>query len=245
MRGRTSRAPSVVFGDYIPSNEGDALSAAEGYVTASADAGRSCNAGGKKFSSTLEALCGWGENFSLIRPPSDFAFFERRPTAYGDEHEAWFDEASGLWFKATYENRFGLAWGRSGSATVREYLTRQILQNKYFGDDIRLVALVNSHAKLRILISQPHVPGEAAEYDEIQDWFRFLEFERLDCDGRIAWYLDAENLLVADAHEGNVIKANTPGGESVLLPIDVNLVQPNGDLRDAILALMPNGQDSG
>ena len=31
-----------------------------------------------------------------------------------------------------------------GSAIAREYLTRLILQNEYFGDDIRLIALVNA-----------------------------------------------------------------------------------------------------
>lgn len=239
MPRRNKQANDLVLNDYCPSPTRDALIAAEGYVTASADAGRSCDAGGKKFASTIEALCEWGENFSLIRLPSEFSFFERRPDGYGDEHQAWFDEPSGLWFKATYENRFGLAWGRKGSATVREYLTRQILQNRYFGDDIRLVALINASGKLRILVSQPHVAGEPAGYDEIQDWFRFLGFERLDCGGSIAWYLDEENLLVADAHEGNVIKALNLSGETVLLPIDLNLVQPNGALLRAIKSLLP------
>jgi hypothetical protein len=131
----------------------DALNAAESYVAGSADAGRSCNGGGEAFSATFKAFVGWGEDFGLIRTEADFPFFQRSPDGYGDEHQAWFDEAQGLWLKATHHNRFGLAWGRKGSATVREYLTRLLLQNKYFGDDIRLVALVNSGEKLRVLIS--------------------------------------------------------------------------------------------
>src|SRR5687767_13977167 len=129
MRRGTKRTSDSIPDDFIPRTEGDALSAAEGYVAASADAGRSCDAGGKKFAVTLEALCCWAEKFSLIRLESEFPFFGRRADGYGDEHQAWFDEESGLWFKATYPNRFGLAWGRTGSATVREYLTRQLLQN--------------------------------------------------------------------------------------------------------------------
>jgi hypothetical protein len=51
----------------------------------------------------------------------------------------------------------------------------------------------------------------------------------------VAWYLKSENLLVADAHEGNVIKVSARSGTSVLLPIDLNLVQPNGVLLNGVL----------
>ena len=237
MRRRRDDERDSVPDNYSPDTAGDALHAAESYVTASADTGRSCDACGKKFAPTLKALCCWGEKFALIRPESEFEFFNRAPDGYGDEHQAWFEEKSGLWFKATYPNRFGLAWGRRGSATVRQYLTRLILQNNYFGDDIRLIALVNAGGKLRILISQPHVAGEPARYDDIQDWFGFLGFARLDSEGSIAWYLEEENLLVADAHEGNVIRASSRIGR-VLLPIDLNLVQPNGDLLEGVKTLL-------
>src|SRR5439155_9848191 len=131
----------------------------------------------------------------------------------------------------TYRDRFGLAWGRNGTATVREYLTRLILQNTYFGDDIELVALVNSGGKLRILTSQQHIAGEPATYEEIQRWIRFLGFCRLESWGCIAWYLPSYNLLMADAHEGNVIRTAT--AINVLVPIDLNLIQPNGNLHRA------------
>ncbi len=96
------------------------------------------------------------------------AFLHRPRTAFGQEHECWFDEELGRWWKATYANRFGLAWGRDGSATAEEYLTRLVLQNKWFGDGIELEALINCDRKLRVLTSQPHIVGEPAEYDEIQ-----------------------------------------------------------------------------
>jgi len=211
------------------------LRAAEGYVTASADAGRSCDGSGKKFSATFKALLCWGEEVNFIRPEADFQFFKRQPDGFGDEHQAWFDEQTGRWFKATYRDRFGLAWGRNGTATVREYLTRLILQNTYFGDDIALVALVNSDGKLRVLISQRHIAGEPAAYEEIQHWIRFLGFCRLESRGCIAWYLPSNNLLMADAHEGNVIRT----ARNVLVPIDLNLIQPNGNLYHAIIAEMP------
>ena len=122
-----------------------------------------------------------------------------------------------------------------GSATAREYPTRLILQNEYFGDDIRLIVLVNAGGKLRILISQPHIAEKPAAYEEIQDWFRFRGFVRLEIRGSVAWYLKSENLLVADAHEGNVMKVSARSGTSVLLPIDLNLVQPNGVLLNGVL----------
>lgn len=223
--------PTAFAKDKREDFEDSALDAAECHVAGSADAGRSCDGGRKAFSATFAALCEWGEAQKLVRQESDFDFFGRQPDGYGDEHQAWFDEPTKLWFKATYHNRFGLAWGREGTANAREYLTRLILQNTYFGDDIRLVALVNCQERLRILISQPHVAGQPAPYKEIQEWFEFLGFLRIETAGRVAWYLREENLLVADAHEGNVIRTRSPQiGQGFLVPIDLNLVQPNGNL---------------
>jgi hypothetical protein len=125
-----------------------------------------------------------------------------------------------------------LAWGRNGSATAREYISRLILQNSYFGDDIRLVALLNCDEGLRVFTSQPHIAGEPAAYEEIQEWFCRLRFCRLEIDGCVAWFHAAENLLVADAHEGNVIR--TASGE--LVPIDLNVIQPTGRLLEWALA---------
>ena len=161
-------------------------------------------------------------------------FLHVPPDAFGQEHECWFDEENNQWFKATYINRFGLAWGRDGSATANEYLTRLVLQNVHFADSIRLECLINCDQRLRILTTQPHIVGEAADYREIQDWFIKLGFERLKIDDRIAWYHSTENVLVADAHEGNVIKTATGS----IVPIDLNIVQPDSSMRDAISELI-------
>ena len=207
-----------------------ALESAESYIARSPAAGRAVDGGWKAFSYAFQALLEWAEERGLIRQESDFPFFQRVPDGQGNEHECWFDEASNRWLKATFPNRFGLAWGRDGTATAGEYLKRLILQNKYFADDIQLVALVNCAERLRILISQPHVSGEPATCAEISEWFVHLGFQCLQSDDRVAWYREKENLLVADAHEGNVVKST--GG--ILLPIDLNLVQPIGELLDWI-----------
>jgi hypothetical protein len=211
-----------------------ALESAESYVAASAKAGGSGDGGGASFSASFEAVLSWGEANALIRPEVEFPFFRRAPDGFGDEHEAWFDEASNRWFKATYPNQFGLAWGRRGSATAGEYLTRLVLQNQFFGDDLELVALVSAGQKLRVLTSQPHVAGEPAAYGAIQEWFCGLGFARVEDSGSAAWYRKPENLLVADAHEGNVLRT----GSGALVPIDLNIIQPTGDILAWVLAVL-------
>lgn len=139
----------------------------------------------------------------------------------------WFDEGSNRWFKATYRNKFGLAWGRDGSATALEYIDRLILQNTYFRDDIRLIGVIEVKQQIRVLTSQPHIAGDPACADEIQKWFRKLQFICIESNGRVAWYREKENLLVADAHEGNVIKT----ASGALVPIDLNLTCPVGDMH--------------
>lgn len=203
-----------------------ALESAEGYVTRRPTAGGAGHGGSASFSVSFATFVRWGQENDLIRTESEIVFLGSQPHARGDEHEVWFHEDTNRWFKATYHNQFGLAWGRDETATPGEYLSRLILQNKYFGDDIQLVALVQCDQKLRVLTSQPHIAGEHATHDEIRKWFCDLQFKCLENDGCVAWYLKAENLLIADAHEGNVIR--TPTG--MLVPIDLNLIQPEGDL---------------
>jgi hypothetical protein len=50
-------------------------------------------------------------------------------------------------------------------------------------------------------------------------------------DGGAAWYHSAKNLLVADAHEGNIIRDRN----NVLIPIDLNIIQPEGELLNMVM----------
>ncbi len=100
------------------------------------------------------------------------------------------------------------------------------------------MALISHEGKMRVLTSQPHIAGESAKYDRIQQWFVELGFLRIES-GSIAWYYPPANLLVADAHEGNVIETAV----GTLVPIDLNVVQPKGDLLAGIeLALTGQAQ---
>jgi hypothetical protein len=218
-------------------NESNALStleSAQSYITASATTGEEGNGGRSTFKESFAALLNWGEATSLIHPEAEYSFLQRKPDGHGNEHEAWFHEDSNRWYKATYPNRFGLAWGRIGSATAGEYLTRLTLQNRYFGDDIHLVALVNCNEKLRVITSQPHIFGERAPYEEIQRWLCDLEFLRFISNDCVAWYRDSDNLLVSDAHEGNVIRSKT----GALFAIDLNLMKPSQEMRETITSLL-------
>ena len=216
------------------SNAPSTLESAESYVAASTAAGKQGDGSRSAFSASFAALLNWGEATGLTRPEGEFSFLRRKPTAYGDEHQAWFDEGNNRWHKATYPNRFGIAWSREGSATAGEYLTRLLLQNQYFGDDIHLMALANCDKKLRVITSQPHIIGEHAAYEEIQRWFRGLGFNRFESGGSFAWYRTDYNLLVSDAHEGNVIRSPT----GALFAIDLNLLMPNQETRELFISLL-------
>jgi hypothetical protein len=229
QRQRPNPTPSNHVAD-APST----LESAESYVSRSK--GTDCESHGSReaFKASFAALYDWGQAVGLIRYENEFHFFSRLPEGSGDEHEAWFDESCNRWFKATYPNKFGLAWGRLGSATAGEYLTRLVFQNQYFGDDIQLVAIVDSKQEMRVVTSQPHIPGTPAPAEEIRMWFQGLGFTRFECNGSAAWYRKPDNLLAADAHEGNVIKTT----EGVLFAIDLNLIKPKGEMRAAVLGLL-------
>lgn len=119
-------------------------------------------------------------------------------------------------------------------------MTRLLLQNIYFADDIVLIALVRCGKRLRVLTTQPHVAGEAASADEIIEWFYAQGYVKLEIDGCIAWYLEAENLLVADAHEGNVIRTE----DGALFAIDLNLMKPAGEMLQTVFSYLPTSKPS-
>jgi hypothetical protein len=78
--------------------------------------------------------------------------------------------------------------------------------------------------------------GERALYEEIQIWFNDMEFARFESGGCIAWYRENDNLLVSDAHEWNVIRSET----GALFAIDLNLMKPNQEMREAVISLIQN-----
>ena len=208
----------------------DPLESAISHLAASKRAGGPGYEGRKEFTASFSALIDWAQDRSFVKPKSDFPIFYRSPDAFGQEHEVWYHENLGRWLKATYPNKFGISWKGEASATPLEYFTRLDLQNNYFGDDVFLEAIVQCDAQIRVLTSQPHISGEAASYAEIQWWFRELGFQRLEIGGSVAWYSVLNNLLIADAHEGNLIRVL----EGILVPIDLNILRPEGEMLTEI-----------
>ena len=206
------------------------------HLRASSRTSGSGDGGRQTFSASFTALLDWADAQGFLKQEIDFPFLAEPPTAEGHEHQAWYDPKENRWFKATYGNQFGLAWGREGTALPIEYFERLLLQNTCFGDDIRLVAVVNCSQKLRVLTSQPNINGEPAPAELIKRWFEGLGFRRIETGGSVAWYDETANLLVADAHEGNVIITE----DSILVPIDLNLTEPNEEMKKAIFELLKN-----
>ena len=204
------------------------LQSALSYLAASASASGPGDGSRTGFSASFAALLQWGVEQDLVHEEKEFGFFRRKPFVTASEHSVWFIEPN-RWFKVTNPpNTFGIAWGRDGTATPTEYLTRIALQNEHFADDIRLECLLNCGQKMRILTSQRHVEGRASTYEEIQWWFANLGFVRIVYGTSIAWYSMKANLLIADAHEANVIFTS----EGKCVPIDLNITKPSGDLRE-------------
>jgi hypothetical protein len=163
------------------------LESAKSHIARSPGSGLPGDGSSQAFTASFRALLQWAEERGLIFKEGDFPFLFRSPDGSGDEHEAWFDEATNRWFKATYPNRFGLAWGRQDTATPYEYICRLTLQNIYFADKIELVGLINCAGKLRVLTSQPHIAGDPASCDEIKNWFLELGFVQIVSNGGMAW----------------------------------------------------------
>lgn len=56
-------------------------------------------------------------------------------------------------------------------ATPLEYLERWNTHNRVFGDSVELLGFQETERGPRLIISQPHVPGEPATWEELEDTF--------------------------------------------------------------------------
>ena len=84
----------------------------------------------------------------------------------GEEHRLWLAEEGQRYFKATFPGRCGFAviLTHAGvpdlaDATPLEYLERLILQNRVFGDKVRLEGITQEPGGTAIVTSQPHLWG--------------------------------------------------------------------------------------
>ena len=157
------------------------------------------------------------------------------------EHQGFYDLTSDRWFKITLANKAGFVIDARESvegvaasfearpATPLEYLERIRLANEKFADGIRFLGVINASEGWRLVISQPNVPGGAPSQDEVLRFFRWHKFRAVN---EKTYYRAMDNLLVGDAHTGNLKKL--PNGS--IVPFDVLLSQPDDSLRRSVEA---------
>lgn len=157
------------------------------------------------------------------------------------EHQGFYDLASDRWFKITLANKAGFVLdardavvGVAGNfearlATPLEYLERLRLANEKFADGIRFLGVIDASDGWRLVISQPNVQGGPPTPKDVLQFFRWHKFQAVNDK---TYYRAMDNLLVGDAHTGNLKKL--PNGS--IVPFDVLLSQPDVSLRRSVEA---------
>jgi len=182
------------------------------------------------------ALAEWAEAGNRILPSS--CMEQLRPVSSGAEHLVFFDESGHQAIKLTHPGEFGHSvYGPGIKALPSQYFDRLHYQNIIFGDDINIHGLMHDgEGHVQIVTSQPWIsaneerPNPTAE--EIEAFFKEHSFEPvlLNPDAPL-FYSKALGLLVADAHDQNVLR----DGQGNLVPIDVVTGFPGPDLLRKIL----------
>jgi hypothetical protein len=114
----------------------------------------------------------WAARHQLALPAE---FTPERPG--GREHDVRFDPETNLWYKFTKPCCAGYTVHVEESgvsmlpATPLEYLERWNTNNRLFGELVELVGVQRTPEGPRLVISQPHVPGEISTWEEIEETF--------------------------------------------------------------------------
>ena len=165
----------------------------------------------------------------------DRALETRLAALGGVEHEVFLDDASGRWLKLTMPGRGGkelhVCEQRLGvrptliteDALISDYLHRLRLANERLGDDFWLHGVMPHPAGPRLVVSQRHIKGESPRAGDIATHFAEAGFVQVNAK---TFYQRRQNLLVSDAHVGNVLRTREG-----IAPFDVCVQQP----RDALL----------
>lgn len=188
----------------------------------------------------------------------------RKQDTHG-EHHVFLDTDRQRYFKITHDSRdenaagFAIAIGVDDivmtvesqrwmcvpyirDATPLEYLSRLVLFNRTFGDDIQLEGVISDPGRTAIVTSQPVIRGTAATPAEVEAAMRGWGFVPSDCPplGRkntasLSFYSPNERIAVFDTHAANFLV-----NEGVVAPIDA-LIATMDEYLEFYLAL-PAGQ---
>ena len=157
----------------------------------------------------------------------------------GVEHDVFHEATTDRWVKLTLPGRSGKELQahvemlgvrptlHTTDALPADYFHRLTLANELMGDDFCFHGVLDDPAGPRIVVSQRHVRGEHAGTAAIARHFAHNGFLLINAK---TFYDPEENLLVSDAHDGNVLRT----AEGLLDPFDVCLQRPAGALREAV-----------
>ena len=167
----------------------------------------------------------WAEGCGRIFDEASFLSRWRNQGGIGGaEHQVFYDEDTGRWFKRLYASLNG--------STLGDYIDRMILHAALFPETAyRLEGFtVNSKSKvIAPLISQPHVSVDIDEApvskDETSDLMAEigfypiqLRFEGILDDGYFGYYHREVGILVHDLHDENVVRMSTTGELAIIDP---------------------------
>jgi hypothetical protein len=186
-------------------------------------------------------LLAWARENNCL---TEFAEYSGLAIRGGEEHRVWLSPDGSSVLKATYAGAFGYsiicseATGGLPEITKGlplEYLERLLLQNRIFGDDIRLKGVAEESDGAIILSSQPLVAGFPVDREEFIPFMQRLWFEpllglSLGNPGALAFYRDLDEVAAFDAHPANFVK----DFNGVILPIDLILVRTDSALQAAL-----------
>jgi len=184
----------------------------------------------------LLALAEWVEAGNRLLSSSCLDGLRR--VSSGAEHVVFFDEAGHQAVKLTHPGEFGHSpYGPGIKAVPTEYFERLHYQNNIFGDDIRIHGVLNDgEGHIQVVTSQPWISANADRpnptTEEIEAFLKEHSFEcaLLNPDAPL-FYSRALGLIVADAHDQNVLRDI----EGNLVPIDVVIGIPGPSLLQEIV----------
>jgi hypothetical protein len=138
--------------------------------------------------------------------------------------------------KVTHPNRYGHSIARETGATPVEYLMRLAYQNKFFGDNIRILGGIVTDGALEIVTAQPWINAgypTVPTQEQIDAYLANLGFFRssLFPDG-FYYFSPATGCALADAQPNNVLIAR----DNRLVPIDIVIGRPDAGLRSRLAA---------
>ena len=197
-----------------------------------------------KFTAERNALIEWFERRGAILPRTYCRQFGT--VATGAEHCVFFDLERFCAIKITHPNRFGHSvYAEGAHATPLEYLRRLGAHNVLLGDDIRLIGCVLDEEGFQIISSQPwittHPTVPVATEAQIDALLMEIRFRRsqLFLHGHV-FYSSHFNLVIGDAHSGNVLVSEH--GE--IVPIDLVIGYPGPALKAQLRSEFPPDTDS-